>query len=193
MLVRRSFKDVNAALLIDESLKNGLLTGENQLYFMHQAVHEHFVARRLKASISSVNTSEKRAITSLRAYSSSVSLARRLRKWAKEDWWAEVIVQLAGISEQPEFVAKHVLRSNPWLAYWCSIEGRSLNINTRAQIQRRTVERLDSQKGEERLRVVRELARMENPRTINYLIIALRDSSTPLTKVHGGQSQELWG
>jgi hypothetical protein len=60
---------------------------------MHQAVHEHFVARRLQASISSVNTSEKRAITSLRAYSSSVALARRLRKWAKEDWWAEVIVQ----------------------------------------------------------------------------------------------------
>jgi HEAT repeat protein len=183
-VIEESQESANDYLVIDESLRNGLLVGETRLHFMHQAVHEYFVALGLRELISSLQVPRgKGAISKLQSYSSALALKKQLRKWAKEDWWAEVIVQLAGITDQPMFVAKQVLCSNPWLAYWCSIEGQQLSTNMQAQIEGQTVERLKSPKFEERLRVVNELARMENPRTINYLIAALDDLSTPVQEL----------
>jgi HEAT repeat protein len=112
----------------------------------------------------------------LERYSSAFSFKRQFRKWATENWWSEVIVQLAGITDQPVFTAKQVLASNPWLAYWCSIEDQPLDAEVQSLIEQKTVARLDSPKDEERFRVISELARMENPRTTSYLIIALGDT-----------------
>jgi HEAT repeat protein len=182
-VVQESYSGIDGTRVIQESLQNGLIVGETRLHFMHQAVHEFFTALRVRTLVSSLEISEKQAITRLKAYPSVITLRRNLRKWAKEDWWAEVIVQLAGIVEQPMFVAKQVLRSNPWLAYWCSIEGQPLSAEMQAQIERQTVARLDSPKLEDRLRVVSELARMENPRTIDYLIAALGDAATPVQEL----------
>lgn len=145
---------------------------------MHQAVHEYFAALKLKNLISSVKNSERKSALNIAHYSPLTGINRQLRKWAKDDWWAEVILQLSGITEHPMHLAKQVLHSNPWLAYWCSIEGLSLSIQMQSQIEKKTVAKLSSTRIEERLQVVKELARMENPRTISYLIIALDDSST---------------
>lgn len=182
-VIEESQESANGDLVVDESLRNGLLVGETRLHFMHQAVHEYFVALGLGELISSQVPKGKGVISRLQLHSSAFALKKQLRKWAKEDWWAEVIVQLAGITNQPMFVAKQALCSNPWLAYWCSIEGQQLSTNMQAQIEGQTVEKLKSPKFEERLRVVNELARMENPRTIDYLIAALDDPSTPVQKL----------
>jgi len=176
-VIENSQKNTDADLVIEESLRNGLLVGESQVHFMHQAVHEYFVALRLRDLMSSLQISREKTIAKLKIYSSAISLKKRIRKWAKDDWWAEVIVQLAGITDQPMFLAKQVLYSNPWLAYWCSIEGQSISSDIQNRIKQQTVEKLYSPKFEERLRVIRELTRMENPRTIEYLIISLDDES----------------
>ncbi len=176
-------ESVRGDLVIGESLRNGLLLGETRLHFMHQAVHEYFVAIRLRNLISSLKIPKSKAIARLKVYSSAFAFKRQLRKWAEDGWWAEAIVQLAGITDQPMFVAKQVLCSNPWLAYWCSIEGQPLSTEMQAQIEQQTVERLKSPRLEERLRVIRELARMENPRTINHLIVALDDPSNSVQEL----------
>ncbi|MBN1451157.1 MAG: HEAT repeat domain-containing protein [Anaerolineales bacterium] len=166
-IVKDSYKDVEAVLVINEALQNGLLMGGEQVNFMHQALFEYFVAVRVQELVNS----------------SSLTLKKRLRGWAKDDRWAEVFVQLAGITSDPMFLAKQVLISNPWLAYWCSIEGTPLDQLLQNRIESQTVRKLDSSKSEERLRVVRELARMENPRTIEFLILALSDSTVAVTEM----------
>jgi HEAT repeat protein len=167
----------DGAAVVKESLRNGLLIGEAQVHFMHQAVLEYFAALRLADFASSLRVPEERRLPNLRGLLSRADFRRQLRRWAKEDWWAEVIVQLSGLTNEPTLVAKQVLYSNPWLAYWCSIEGRPLSVEMHGQIERQTVARLDSPRFEERLRVVNELARMENPRTVSHLIVAVGDPS----------------
>jgi len=182
-VIRRSYQDIDSSRVIDESLQNGLIIGEDRLYFMHQAVQEYFTALEVKNLISSAHTPEKRAMLDLERYSLVNSLKQQFRKWAKDDWWSEVIVQLAGITDQPMFVVGQVLRTNPWLAYWCAIEGQPLSTELQSQIERQTVARLRSLKIEERLRVISELTRMENPRTISHMIVALGDASASVREL----------
>jgi HEAT repeat protein len=187
-VIQQSAKSIDGESIVKESLRNGLLIGEAQLHFMHQAVLEYFAAFRLAKLTSSLLPSKGRLASSIRGLFSSVDFKRQLRKWAKDDWWAEVIVQLSGLTHHPDLLAKQVLHSNPWLAYWCSIEGKSLDAETQDQVESQTVARLSSPKFEERLRVVNELARMENPRTIKHLIRALDD---PTDAVQDLASQTL--
>jgi len=49
-----------------------------------------------------------------------------LNALASEDWWMETLVQLAGIIEDPTWLARTLARTNPWLAWWCVQEGRLL-------------------------------------------------------------------
>jgi HEAT repeat protein len=183
-IIADSESGLDGALLIDESLRNGILIGETQIRYMHQAVQEYFVAVKAQRIVAALRTQGEMTIYKMGRRSISVlSLKRELRRWAKEDWWAEVIVHLAGITEEPGFIAKQVLRSNPWLAYWCSIEGQPLSEALQAQIERQTIAKLDSAKDEERLRIVGELARMENPRNICYLITALSDLAVPVREL----------
>ncbi len=172
-VIHKSWEGIDGAAIIEESVRNGLLTGETRLYFMHQAMQEFFAALELGTLISSHLAHEKRG---LERYSLPFNFKRQFRKWAMENWWSEVIVQLAGITDQPAFIAKQVLGSNPWLAYWCSIEGQPLDAEVQSLIEQKTVARLDSPNDDERFRVISELARMENPRTTSYLIIALGDT-----------------
>jgi HEAT repeat protein len=176
-VTQEALEGTDGRAVVQESLRNGLLMGETHVHFMHHAVLEYFAALRLAGLVSSFLTSEDRVLSNLRGLLSGADLRRQLRRWAKEDWWAEAIVQLSGLTHEPAFIAKQVLRSNPWLAYWCSIEGKPLSVEMQGQIERQTVARLCSPKYEERLRVISELARMENPRTIGHLIVALGDSS----------------
>jgi HEAT repeat protein len=171
-VIQQSIDGVDGTALINEALRNGLLMGETRLHFMHQSLQEYFAALRLATLISST-----------KGILSATSLKRQIRKCAKDDRWAEVIVQLAGLTKQPELVAKQLLLSNPWLAYWCNIEGKPLTTEMQSQIERQTVARLDSPKVEERSRVVNELARMENPRTIGHLTVALADPATPVQEL----------
>jgi HEAT repeat protein len=183
-IIAEAESELDGTLLIDESLRNGILIGEAQIHYMHQAVQEYFAAVKAQRIISPLwAPGEITAQRMGRKKFSAIAIKRTLRRWAKEDWWAEVIVQLAGIAEKPGFVAEQVLRSSPWLAYWCSIEGQPLGDDLQTHIEQQTVAKLDSTKDEDRLRIVGELARMENPRTIYYLTTALSDLAIPVREL----------
>ena len=170
--------------IVRESLLNGLLIGEYKVHFLHQAVHEYFVALQLK-ELASVDVSRrgwKRITTGLRR---ALHLERGLREWAKDEWWVESIVQLAGLVDNPDWLTLTILPVNPWLAYWCAIEGQAITEDTLKKIETKTIARLKSASVEERLRVVRELARMENPRTIQHLHTALSDESDAVVTIAG--------
>jgi HEAT repeat protein len=168
--------------IVRESLLNGLLRGEHKVHFLHQAVHEYFVALQLN-EVSAVDASRRgweRITVGLRR---AMRLERGFREWAKDEWWTESIVQLAGLIDNPDWLTRTILPVNPWLAYWCAIEGRAVTEATLQRIEAKTVARLESASVEERLRVVRELARMENPRTIEHLLTALSDGSSVVVTV----------
>ena len=168
--------------IVRESLLNGFLIGEDKVHFLHQAVHEYFVALKLKelASVDASRRAWKRITTGLRR---AIHLERGLREWAKDDWWIESIVQLAGLVDNPDWLTLTILPVNPWLAYWCAIEGQVITEETLIRLEAKTVARLKSASVEERLRVVRELARMENPRTVEHLLTALSDESDAVATI----------
>ena len=172
----------NADAIVRESLFNGLLVGEQKFHFLHQAVHEYFVALRLK-EVASVDASRRGWTHVTAGLIRALHLDRGFRDWAKDDWWAESIVQLAGLVDDPDWLARRILPVNPWLAYWCAIEGQPLTEDTQRRMEVKTVTRLQADSVEERLRVVRELARMENPRTIEHLLTALGDESDAVVTI----------
>ena len=153
--------------VVHESLLNGLLVGERQVHFLHQAVHEYFVALRLKDLALGVAGRPARVLVT--KLTQAIGLERDIRDWAKDDWWAESLVQLVGLVENPDRLVQEVLAANPWLAYWCMIEGQSVNEKTKRMVEAKTVSLLKSATVKKRLQAVHELARMENPRTVEHL------------------------
>jgi HEAT repeat protein len=168
--------------VVRESLLNGLLVGERQVHFLHQAVHEYFVALHLKDLALGVARRQGRAHLVTRL-AQTVGIEQDIRDWAKDDWWAESMVQLAGLVENPDRLVQEVLAANPWLAYWCMIEGQSVGEKTRRMVEAKTVSLLESAAVRKRLRAVHELARMENPRTVKHLILALCDVDDTVVRV----------
>ena len=155
--------------ILNEVLVHGLLQGEQQVRFLHQSVQEYFVGLALcKAA-----RAERQAPTWQRV--SRRLLRRNLAAWARDDWWAESFVQTAGLTEDSSWLVRELAPVKPWLAFWCSIEGKPVDNETRVIAEAKTVALLRSKDAKQRLQAVKELGRFENPRTIEYLIQALED------------------
>jgi hypothetical protein len=100
------FQDGDA--IIRESLLNGILIGEQKVHFLHQAVHEYFVALRLKElALTGVPQQGQTSFTA--GLMRAISLERSFREWAKNEWWTESIVQLAGLIDDPDWLARMIL------------------------------------------------------------------------------------
>ena len=169
--------------LIREALIHGLLKGKQQnLRFMHQAVQEYFVALALREIV--VTEVDNPAWQQL----GKLVLRRGLAAWARDDWWAESFVQLAGLTDHPSWLAQMIAKVKPWLAFWCMIEGRGVDEQTRRDIEAHTVGFLRSDDVRKRQHAVRELGKLQNPRTAEYLADALGDEAE---KVVNAAVQEL--
>jgi len=169
--------------LIREALIHGLLKGKQQnLRFMHQAVQEYFVALALREIV--VTEVDNPAWQQL----GKLVLRRGLAAWARDDWWAESFVQLAGLTDHPSWLAQMIAKVKPWLAFWCMIEGRGVDEQTRRDIEAHTVGFLRSDDVRKRQHAVRELGKLQNPRTADYLADALGDEAE---KVVNAAVQEL--
>jgi HEAT repeat protein len=158
--------------ILRESLLNGLLTGERQVHFLHQSVQEYFAALALRKLVSESARwrPQKEIIANLKQ---ALGLKQDIPDLAREDWWAETLVQLAGLTHSPDWLVQQVLIANPWLAYWCIIEGQDIDEDTQRKVEAKTIWLLKCARAEKQLRTVRELARMENPRTAKHLSSAL--------------------
>ncbi len=163
--------------VVDEAKVNGLLVGEEQVRFPHQSLQEYFVALTLREMVD-----EEAKLPGWR------QAWRRLRSQhlalrARDDWWAEPFVQLAGLTGRPSWLAREVARENPWLAYWCMVEGRAVDKKTRQEVETRSVTALTSTRVGERRRAVQALAQLENPRTIPHLVTALGDEDGEVVRM----------
>jgi hypothetical protein len=151
-------------LLIQQALPDGQL-----LRFMHQSVQEYFVALTL---LSEVRLERDANILQ--------SMSRRLGNhnltiWAKDSWWSESFVQLAGLVQDADWLARRIVVANPWLAWWCVQEGRDVPANTKEMIEARSIKLLQSQNVAQRRRAVQTLAQIKNERVLEPLLIAAGD------------------
>lgn len=72
-IIQKTKRDVECEAVIDESLRNGLLIGETRLHFMHQAVHEYFVALELENILASFREPRGGLLAQVKTHSSSTS------------------------------------------------------------------------------------------------------------------------
>ena len=99
------------------------------------------------------------------------------------DWWAEPFVQLAGLSENADALARGLARENPWLAWWCVEEGRDVSAETRAEVEKRSIKLLQSGDVTARRRAVTALAQMKNERIATPLIRAAGDDDAEVAQL----------
>lgn len=168
--------------VLEEVERNGLLTDEDDVRFMHQSVQEFFAACRLRqqAAVERTWGPWKRG---LRGVQAALGRGRRLAALARDAWWAETLILLAGIADDPSWLVRQVAQVNTWLAYWCLLEGQEVDEEARLAVERATTEALTSPRRAVRLRAVQALSSMANPRTVEPLIAALGDEDEGVARV----------
>jgi len=168
--------------VLEESKRNGLLTGEENVRFMHQSVQEFFAACRLRQQ-AAVERAWEPWERRLRGIQAALGRYRRLADLARDDWWAETFILLAGIADDPSWLVRQVAQENAWLAYWCLLEGQEVDQEARLAVEQATTEALASPRRAIRLRAVRALSGMANPRTVESLITALGDEDNAIASI----------
>ena len=109
---------------------------------------------------------------------------RRLAALARDDWWTETFIMLAGMTDAPSWLVRQVARENAWLAYWCLLEGQGIiDEDARLAVEQATTEALTSPRRDVRLRAVQALSGMANPHTVEPLITALGDEDETVASV----------
>jgi formylglycine-generating enzyme required for sulfatase activity len=163
--------------VIEACARHGLLVGDETLWFApHQTVQEYFAAQVLceRRQREAQQTSLPRWWRRLRG--------RGVMHLARNDWWAEPFVQMAGLVEDADALARDLARENPWLAWWCVEEGREVNDETRAVVAERSTWALQSGGARDRRRAVAALARMQNARSVPQLIRAAGDEDSEVAQ-----------
>jgi formylglycine-generating enzyme required for sulfatase activity len=88
----------------------------------------------------------------------------------------ETFVQLAGLLEDTDWLAREVVGVNPWLAWWCVEEGRPVGKETRLLVEGRSIKLLEpSQPVRDQRQAVQALARIKSDRTLQPLLQAAGD------------------
>ncbi len=181
-LVAQRLGDEQADRVVGACQRHGLLAGEETVWFApHQTVQEHFTALALldvaahewqMSNWARIKRAGRRLLTG-----EGVGLTGL----ATDDWWMETFVQLAGLTDEADWLAREVARVNPWLAWWCVEEGRGVGEETREAVATRSVGLLESERVDDRRRAVAALARMRNERVVEPLFQAAADPDTEVT------------
>lgn len=145
---------------------NGLLVGMDELRFApHQTVQEHFAAYALKDEVTQQVQQGALGKTLRRLGFRQGALAH-----AADPWWEETFIQLAGLADDPNALARALAETNPWLAWWCVEEGREVDDETRATIEKKSMALVRSDSVRDRLRAAETLGRIQTPRMAEPLM-----------------------
>lgn len=163
---------IEGEAIITTLLRHGLLLGDEQLRFPHQTLQEYFVAEALREQVK-----REQARGDLTRWWHTVRpQTHDLAARAADDWWSEAIIQLAGLIEDPAWLARTLARVNPWLAWWCVAEGRMVDAETRTVIEERSIKLLKSERVSDRLRAAKALSRIQSERVIDLLFQVVLDN-----------------
>lgn len=148
--------------IIDALLVNGLLRLANdQLRFApHQTLQEHFAARALRPE----------AARKVRTPKLVRRVWRGVLKYADDPRWAETFIQLAGLVDDPNTLARALAEINPWLAWWCVQEGRKVDEATERAIRAKSEALIQSGDVQDRRRAAQTLGRLFTPRVVEPLV-----------------------
>jgi formylglycine-generating enzyme required for sulfatase activity len=172
-VVAQSFDEAQSRTLIDACRRHGLLAGDQDLWFApHQTVQEYFMALALRE-----RWQQERTQPALRRWWRNVQrqvgrAPEDVLTQAADDWWMETFVQLAGLVDDADQLARDVSQVNPWLALWCVGEGRDVSDETQTLVEERSVYVLHSERLRDRRRAVEALAQIRNERVIEPLLWA---------------------
>lgn len=167
-----------ARTVIDACARHGLLAVDENLWFApHQTVQEYFAAQALRARWQ--NEQQQPALQRWWGRARGQSILHL----ARDDWWAEPFVQMAGLVDGTDTLARALARENPWLAWWCVEEGRSVREETRAVVETRSTKLLQSNSVTDRRRAVTALAQMKNERIAAPLIRAAGDDDVEIAQL----------
>jgi formylglycine-generating enzyme required for sulfatase activity len=176
-LVAQTLDDGQAKQVVRACARHGLLAGEETVWFApHQTVQEHFAALALQEMVE-----QERSLSRMGRLRRGVRRVltgkdEGLAGLAADDWWMETFVQLAGLTDDADWLAREVARANPWLAWWCVGEGREVTKETREVVEHQSVRLLKSELVEDRRRAVRALERIKSERVVGPLFQAVGDA-----------------
>jgi formylglycine-generating enzyme required for sulfatase activity len=171
-----------AEQIVRACARHGLLAGEETIWFApHQTVQEYFAALALRELVEKeqrLGWGER-----LRRGVRSVLLGKDegLARLAAESWWMETFVQLAGLVDDADWLARKLILVNPWLAWWCVEEGREVTEETRMSVERTSVQLLESEWMASRRWAVQALTRIRSERAIEPLFQAAADENLEIS------------
>jgi formylglycine-generating enzyme required for sulfatase activity len=182
-VVAQALGDDQAEQVVMACARHGLLAGEETVWFApHQTVQEHFAALALREMMEQ----EQRLGWGERLQRGvRRTLTRKeegLARLAADDWWMEIFVQLAGLVDGADWLAREVARTNPWLALWCVEEGHKVAEGTREIVERQSVRLLESDDVADRRRAVQALIRLQSDRTVGPLFRAAADDDPEISR-----------
>jgi formylglycine-generating enzyme required for sulfatase activity len=173
-----------AESLVAACARHGLLAGEDELWFApHQTVQEHFAAVALREFVHQEQRMNNAARLWRNALHTMTGRRTGLDVLASEEWWMETLVQLAGITDDPTWLARTLAQTNPWLAWWCVQEGRTVDETTRTWIENRSTILLNAPELNDRRRAVQTLVQTHNERVLRPLLRAAADDDQEVSRL----------
>jgi len=156
--------------------RHGLLAGDDAVWFApHHTVQEHFAALALQEEAQREWQVGRWGRLWRAAQRRLAGHEQGLARLAADDWWMETFVQLAGLVDDADRLAREVVRVNPWLAWWCVEEGRGVAEGTRQAVADRSIRLLESERVADRRRAVVTLSQVRNERVVRPLLRAAAD------------------
>lgn len=160
---------------LEALLVNGLLApvGADRLRFApHQTLQEHFAACAIQPDV----------MRKVKATGLMRRINRGVLRCADDPWWAETFIQLAGLTDDPNALARALAEVNPWLALWCVQEGRQVDDATREVIRKRSEALVQSPDVQDRRRAAEALVRLQTPRVIEPLAVLSLDTNASVAR-----------
>ena len=152
--------------VLEALLVNGLLQGDKVIRFApHQTVQEHFAARAIQADVEAeLNKPPKRWYQKLFGQPE-----QSIFDYATDPTWTETFIQFAGLTNNPNQLARKIAETNPWLAWWCVREGKQVDRETERVIQAQSALLVDSENVQDRWNAVQALSQLPSERVIDQL------------------------
>ncbi len=156
------------AHLLDALRSAGLLQGDEQIRFApHQTVQEHFAARALGNAVATA-LRERKGVLGQMAY--RLGLRRDALEFAREPWWWETFIQLAGLVPEASGLVLALADINPWLALFCYEESGIQDRDVRNAIGNRSEALVYAENTSDRRAALNALLRIQTLRITKYLL-----------------------
>ena len=174
---------------LDALITHGFMVRGDRHYlsFYHQSFQEYFVGAYLGSRLvvpRSAGILERWGFRVQR-----LLMGRRLSRYARDDWWSEPLIMLAGLlagdtdgAALVDWCILRVAASNPWLAQVCLADGVSVGTGTREAIDAQTIRLLRSDNTRDRRRAVRSLASVNTELTNLHLIELMADEDEDVSQ-----------